>query len=42
MGLGEDTFGQNILDASERRNKIKEDLATLKTKLGIESEPGIG
>jgi len=27
MGLGEDTFGQNILDATERRNKIKEDLA---------------
>lgn len=39
MGLGSDASGQGIIDATERRNRIREDLANLKGTLGIPAEP---
>lgn len=37
LGLGEDSAGQTIFDATERRQKIKQELAALQQKLGIEA-----
>jgi|ERR1051326_258733 hypothetical protein len=35
LGLGEDSSGQTIFDAAERRQKIKEDITVLQKKLGM-------
>jgi hypothetical protein len=37
MGLGEDALGQSIFDATAKRHRIKEDLATLQEQLGIKN-----
>jgi hypothetical protein len=42
MGLGEDILGESIFDATAKRHKIKEELANLQHKLGIQSDGNVG
>ncbi len=41
IGLGEDVRGQTIFEASEKRQKIRQEIKDLQSKLGIPAAEGV-